>query len=67
MGTTRAGGAASAALAGWLGQWLYGIDARDPQTYVAVAGFLLVVGTAASAAPALRAARLDPLAVLKRG
>lgn len=62
-----AGGAASAALAGWMGQWLYGIDARDPQIYVAVAGFLLVVATAASAAPALRAARLDPLAVLKRG
>jgi predicted permease len=62
-----AGVAASAALAGWLGRWLYGIDGREPVTYVAVAAFLLVVATAASAAPALRAARLDPLAVLKRG
>ena len=71
LGVTAAGLAAgvaiSAALAGWLGGWLYGIDARDPQTYVAVAGFLLVVATAASAAPAVRAARLDPLVVLKRG
>lgn len=57
----------SLALAGTLRQWLYGLTGTEPLTYVAVAALMLAVAGAACAAPALRAARLDPLVVLKRG
>ena len=57
----------SLAMAGALGQRLYGVSGRDPVTYIAV-GLILLGGSAiACVAPALRAARLDPLVVLKRG
>ena len=59
--------ALSLALAGSLGQLLYGIDGRDPVTYVVVSLFLVVASALACMAPALRAARLDPLVVLKQG
>lgn len=57
----------SLALAGTLRQWLYGLTGTEPLTYVGVAALMLAVASAACAAPALRAARLDPLVVLKRG
>ena len=57
----------SLALVGTLRQWLYGLTGTEPLTYVAVAALMLAVASAACAAPALRAARLDPLVVLKRG
>jgi predicted permease len=57
----------SVALAGTLRQWLYGLTGTEPLTYVGVAALMLAVASAACAAPALRAARLDPLVVLKRG
>ncbi len=50
-----------------LGQWLYGVSGRDPVTYIAVALFLLGTSAVACVAPAVRAARLDPLVVLKQG
>ena len=59
--------ALSLALAGSLGRLLYGIDGRDPVTYVVVSLFLVVASALACIAPALRAARLDPLVVLKQG
>jgi hypothetical protein len=58
--------AASLALAGGLRQWLYGVTGSEPATYLAVSGFMLAVAAVACAAPAIRAARLDPMAVLKR-
>jgi putative ABC transport system permease protein len=45
--------------------FLFGVTPDDPVTLVVVPGTLLVVGIAATLAPALRAVRLDPAAVLK--
>jgi putative ABC transport system permease protein len=58
---------ASLALVGTLRQWLYGLNGTEPATYLVVALLMLVVAVGACAAPARRAARLDPLVVLKRG
>ena len=58
---------ASLALVGTLRRWLFGLTGTEPATYVAVVLLLLAVAVLACAAPALRAARLDPLVVLKRG
>jgi len=44
---------------------LYGIGARDPVTFVAVAALLIVVAALASFVPARRAATLDPLRALR--
>ena len=44
---------------------LYGVAPRDPFTFVAVSGILLVIAAAASLVPALRAARVDPLEALR--
>jgi len=44
---------------------LYGVEAADPATFVAVAAALLAVAFLASMAPARRAARLDPVAALR--
>jgi ABC-type lipoprotein release transport system permease subunit len=46
---------------------LYGMTPGDPVTYAAVPAILLAVGAVACLAPALRAARTDPLRVLKGG
>ena len=45
--------------------FLYGVPANDPTTYAAVAGLLAIVGLAACLRPAMRAARLDPITVLR--
>jgi putative ABC transport system permease protein len=45
--------------------FIFGIRPTDPTVYVAVGGFLAVVGFAAALVPALRAARLDPLVALR--
>lgn len=45
---------------------LFGITPQDPMTYAGVAAVLIVVSMLACAVPALRAARLDPLKVLRR-
>jgi putative ABC transport system permease protein len=44
---------------------VYGISSRDLVTFVAVTALLIVVSFAASIIPALRATRVDPLAVLR--
>jgi putative ABC transport system permease protein len=59
------GGALSPGLAGALRSILYGTEATDGTTYALVAGVLITVTTIASAIPARRAARLDPVKALR--
>jgi predicted permease len=58
-----AGGFAASRL---LASQLAGVHPLDPVTWLAVAGFLVLVALAASAAPALRAARVDAVHVLRQ-
>ena len=58
-----ASAAATRALAGMI----YGVSARDPITFLAVAGVLVFVAALASLVPAHRATRLDPLDALRGG
>ncbi|HKF48522.1 MAG TPA: ABC transporter permease [Terracidiphilus sp.] len=44
---------------------LYGVTATDAETFAAVTALMVVVSLAASLVPALRATRVDPLAVLR--
>ncbi|MBV9768395.1 MAG: ABC transporter permease [Bryobacterales bacterium] len=44
---------------------LFGVSATDPATFAAVAALFLLVALAASYIPARRAARIDPMAVLR--
>jgi ABC-type antimicrobial peptide transport system permease subunit len=44
---------------------LFGVNATDPATFVGVAALLSLVAFTATALPAWRAARLDPLLVLR--
>jgi putative ABC transport system permease protein len=53
------------ALTRLMGDLLFGISPSDPWTYGAVALTLIAVATAASAVPARRAARVDPIQVLR--
>jgi putative ABC transport system permease protein len=57
----------AAALAGGqlIASQLYGVSARDPLTYLAIAALLGIVALAASGIPALRATRIDPMAALR--
>ena len=71
LGVTLAGLAAgvgaSLALHRVLDRWLYGVSGSDPATYAATAAFMLVLAGGSCLAPALRAARMDPMTVLKQG
>jgi predicted permease len=60
-----AGIAGALALTRLLAGMLYGVSATDPATLAAVAALVLAVSGAASLLPALRAARLDPMQVLR--
>jgi putative ABC transport system permease protein len=60
-----AGLAAAYAVTRGLSTLLVGVSAADPVTYGAVAVLILAVTLAASAIPARRAARIDPLAALR--
>lgn len=44
---------------------LFGVDARDPLTYLGVSGLLMGAATLAAYVPARRAARIDPAAALR--
>ena len=44
---------------------LYGVSASDPQTFVFIPLLVLIVATIASFLPAVRAARVDPMQVLR--
>jgi putative ABC transport system permease protein len=44
---------------------LYGISAGDPITFAVVLGLLATVAVVACAIPAIRAARVDPMVVLR--
>lgn len=46
--------------------FFYGLPFYDPGTFAAVAGFLLAVALAASAAPTRRALRVDPMNALRQ-
>ncbi len=46
---------------------LYGVDATDPLTFAAVTGLVLRVAITATAFPAWRAARIDPVTSLRVG
>jgi putative ABC transport system permease protein len=56
---------AAAALAHLLGSLLYGVAATDPMTFVAVGALLASVAVVACVVPARRAARVDPVRVLR--
>jgi putative ABC transport system permease protein len=61
-----AGGAlASLFLTRLLQSMLFGVAAADPLSFAAVAATLFVAGIAASAIPAARAARTDPMTVMR--
>jgi putative ABC transport system permease protein len=60
---TGAGGAR--VLGRSLGSLLYGVSATDPMTFLAMAAGLAIVALLASAVPALRAARVDPMLALR--
>ncbi len=49
----------------FLTSMLYGVSAVDPATYSGVVAFILLVAAAASLAPAVRAARVEPVKVLR--
>ena len=53
------------ALSSLLGKLLYGVEATDPVTYVAVAGALVAVGVGAAWLPARRATAIDPMVALR--
>jgi ABC-type antimicrobial peptide transport system permease subunit len=48
-----------------LSRLLYGVSTRDPMSFLVVPLILLVVALIASAAPAWRATRIDPLVALR--
>jgi putative ABC transport system permease protein len=60
-----AGWVLAAASSGLLAEMLYGVSATDITTMVSVAVLVLLVAAAASSIPAVRAARLDPMQVLR--
>ena len=63
-------GVAAGLVAAWflrqiIEKLLYGVSAEDWTTYVTVAVILTAVALAASALPALRATRVDPMVALR--
>jgi putative ABC transport system permease protein len=67
LGGVAAGLASSFVLVGSLSAFLYGVTAYDVASFVAVPTVLTVVAGVACIMPAHRAARVDPLRVLRAG
>ena len=65
LGGLAAGLLAALWLTRFMGTLLYGVSAHDGLSYVVVSVLLLVVALLACVAPAVRAARLDPLRALR--
>ena len=59
------GVAASLATTRLLDDMLFGVGPRDPLTFGVVAGLIAVAAVAASAIPAWRAMRVDPLVAMR--
>jgi ABC-type antimicrobial peptide transport system permease subunit len=59
------GVAASIGLTRWMRTLLFGVDAIDPWTFIAMACVIAIVVTLASYVPARRAARVDPIVALR--
>jgi predicted permease len=59
------GGLLSVVSVGLVQSYLWGVEQRDPMTYVTVALFLLIVAAIASAIPSLRILRLDAAETLR--
>jgi predicted permease len=57
--------AAAAALTRFMDSLLFGVTARDPLTFLAVAAILVCVAAAACCIPARRATRVDPMVALR--
>jgi predicted permease len=55
----------AAAFSHFLGSMLYGVSTVDPATYTGVVLLILLVAAIASLAPAVRAARVEPVVVLR--
>jgi len=51
----------------WLSGFLFGVQPHDPVSFVLVGAVVIGVSAAACVVPARRAARVDPLSVLKAG
>ena len=62
---TGAGLLVAAAASRLLQSVLYGVDAVDPATYLAVAAIVVAIATAAAYGPATRAADADPMTLLR--
>ena len=65
LGGLALGLASAAGLSRLLGGLLFGVEPADLPTYVAAAAGLALVSVVASVVPALRAARVDPIAALR--
>ena len=68
VGAVGIGGGLAAALglSRWLASLVYGVTVRDPWTYAAVAGTLVLVALAACVVPARSASRVDPIVALRQ-
>jgi ABC-type antimicrobial peptide transport system permease subunit len=58
---------AAGALAQAMAAWVHGVSPTDPATYAVIPVLLLATCAAACAGPAWRAARTDPLVILREG
>jgi hypothetical protein len=57
--------AAALALSGILASQLFGVSSRDPSTFIAAPAMFAAIALLAALVPALRAARIDPVAALR--
>ena len=59
------GAIAALVLGRWIAPLLFDVSPRDPGVFACVAGLVVAIAVAASAVPALRAARVDPASTLR--